>query len=124
MQQKQVAVLHLFFEDGAFQDSTSPVFVIFVIQYRLGRMRHHAPGDYVCPFCALVAGSGCEGLYSTPGDIICRDELSLAFISSHWAERNAGHVLVASVKHFENIYELPDEVGSAILPCANESRSR
>ncbi len=78
-------------------------------------MNHQMPNGYTCPFFALVAGSVCEGLYSTPGDIICRDELALAFISSHWHERNVGHVLVASIEHFENLYELPDELGSAIF---------
>ncbi len=78
-------------------------------------MNHHAPIGYTCPFCALVAGRSCKGLYSAPSDIICRDELALAFISSHWHERNAGHVLVASIEHFENLYELLDELGSAIF---------
>jgi histidine triad (HIT) family protein len=78
-------------------------------------MHRHAPDGYVCPFCALAAGTSCKGLHSVPDDIICRDQLSLAFISAHWGERNAGPVLVASVEHFENLYELPDDVGSAVF---------
>jgi histidine triad (HIT) family protein len=78
-------------------------------------MFSHAPANYRCPFCALAGGMVCPGLHSTQGDIVCRDGDAMAFIASHWKEANAGHVLVVPIRHFENLYEIPDDVGSAIF---------
>jgi histidine triad (HIT) family protein len=78
-------------------------------------MPRHAPTDYRCPFCALVQGIECPGLHSAPQDIVCRDERAMAFVASHWCEKNPGHVLVVPVRHYENLYELPDEDGAAIF---------
>jgi len=39
----------------------------------------------------------------------------MAFIASHWEPNNPGHVLVVPVRHFENLYELPDEVGARVF---------
>jgi histidine triad (HIT) family protein len=75
----------------------------------------HAPIGYRCPFCSLAAGVACEGLLSMPDDIVCRDDRAMAFIASHWRERNQGHVIIAPIRHFENLYELPDDVGAAIF---------
>lgn len=75
----------------------------------------HAPPGYRCPFCALLAGTVCDGLHSTPDDILCRDERAVALIASHWWEKNSGHVLVIPTEHFENIYELPNDFGAAIF---------
>jgi histidine triad (HIT) family protein len=78
-------------------------------------MFNHAPDNYHCPFCALTAGLSCKGLHSTAEDIVCRDNLAIAFVSSHWWEKNPGHVLVVPTQHFENLYDLPDEYGAAIF---------
>jgi histidine triad (HIT) family protein len=78
-------------------------------------MKKHAPHGYVCPFCALAGDERGEGLLSTPRDIICRNENVLAFVASHWWEKNPGHAIVAPVRHYENLYELPDEVGAQIF---------
>lgn len=39
----------------------------------------------------------------------------MAFVASHWWENNHGHVLVVPVLHYENLYELPDDVGADIF---------
>jgi histidine triad (HIT) family protein len=78
-------------------------------------MRSHAPEGYQCPFCALAKGRECEGLHSTGQDIICRDDRAMAFVASHWWKNNSGHVLVVPILHFENLYELPDDVGASIF---------
>ena len=44
-----------------------------------------------------------------------RDDTVLAFIASHWWAKNKGHVLVIPARHYENIYDLPDEVGARIF---------
>jgi histidine triad (HIT) family protein len=75
----------------------------------------HAPAGYRCPFCALAAGVDSHGLHSTPDDIVCRNERVMGFVASHWWQRNPGHVLVVPIRHFENLYELPDNIGADIF---------
>jgi histidine triad (HIT) family protein len=78
-------------------------------------MVRHAPPRYRCPFCAIAAGDACDGVYTAVDDVVCRDGPVMAFIASHWWERNPGHVIVVPVEHYENLYELPDEVGGAVF---------
>lgn len=47
-------------------------------------------------------------------DIVRRTAQAMAFISPRWWPNNHGHVLVVSVQHYENLYELPDEAGHAV----------
>lgn len=70
-------------------------------------MFHHAPDNYVCPFCLLLQGIGNEHVYSVQSDIVYQDAIVTAFVSSHQFPNNAGNVLVIPNAHFENIYVLP-----------------
>lgn len=81
-------------------------------------MRNHAPENYTCPFCSLIRGVANADTYSTQDDIVYRDTSITAFIGSHQWEGNAPNVIVAPNEHFENIYDLPDEYGNAILAAA------
>ena len=74
----------------------------------------HAPDDYQCPFCLVARNERNEHVLTTPSDVIFRDECLMAFISAHQWENNKGHVLVIPNQHFENLYELPDDVGGKI----------
>jgi histidine triad (HIT) family protein len=38
-----------------------------------------------------------------------------AFINSFWIKGNEGHVIVVPNEHYENIYEITEEVGTAIF---------
>lgn len=78
-------------------------------------MHTHAPPGYDCPFCRIARGDFGDGVFTVPGDIVLRTESVIAFIASHGYERNAGHVLVVPVMHFENLYAVPDEVGEAVF---------
>lgn len=75
---------------------------------------NHAPPDYCCPFCALIAGESTPGLLTNQDEIVYREAEAIAFIASEWRTNNPGHVLVIPARHFENLYELPFEVGAAI----------
>ncbi len=77
-------------------------------------MYNHAPADYECPFCRLVQGD--EGEASSR--IVYRDSAITAFISKHKWPNNPGHVLVVPNQHFENIYDLPLNLGARIHECA------
>lgn len=70
-------------------------------------MFNHAPDNYICPFCLLIRGIENEYVYSLQADIIYKDKVVTAFVSSHQFLNNAGNVLVVPNAHFENIYELP-----------------
>jgi histidine triad (HIT) family protein len=75
-------------------------------------MFSHSPAGYDCPFCRLARGA--ETSRSSQDDVIWRDEDVTGFISAGWWPRNKGHVLIVPNQHFENIYELPPELGTPI----------
>lgn len=78
-------------------------------------MYTHAPPDYKCPICLGVRGIENEDTLLKRADLIYKDELASAFINSFWIEGNEGHVIVVPNTHFENLYELPDDVGARIF---------
>jgi histidine triad (HIT) family protein len=80
-------------------------------------MYNHAPADYVCPMCAFVSGNPEPG-WSIHEDIVLEDDQVLALISSRWWPRNLGHVILVPKQHFENIFDLPDELGTPIHAAA------
>lgn len=67
----------------------------------------HEPPHYDCPFCALLQGHGDE--YSAPQDIVYQNDHTTAFIAPKWWVNNPGHVMVIPNKHYENIYDIPEE---------------
>jgi histidine triad (HIT) family protein len=75
---------------------------------------NHAPPDYRCPFCLLVAGVENEHVRSVQTDIVYRGSTVLAFIAAKQWPNNRGHVLVIPAAHFENLYDLPDALGADI----------
>lgn len=77
-------------------------------------MYNHMPKDYVCPFCFVLRGVKNEHVLSVASDIFYHDEDVSALISSHQWPHNHGHALVIPNQHFENIYDLPVELGGKI----------
>ncbi len=77
-------------------------------------MFRHAPPDYACPFCRLIAGADLGPSGSTQHDLIYRDNEVVAFVASKWWPNNKGHVLVVPATHYENIYELPPDLAAPI----------
>jgi histidine triad (HIT) family protein len=69
---------------------------------------NHEPNDYHCPFCALLNGHNDE--YATQDDIVYQNEFVTAKIAPKWWVNNPGHVLVVPNKHYENIYDIPEEL--------------
>jgi histidine triad (HIT) family protein len=69
---------------------------------------NHEPPDYPCPFCALINGRYNER--GTKDDIIYQNEFATAKIAPKWWVNNPGHVLVVPNKHYENIYDIPEEL--------------
>jgi histidine triad (HIT) family protein len=70
-------------------------------------MYNHAPENYACPFCLLVAGIQNEHVQSLRSDIVYHDDAVTAFIGSQQWQNNHGNTIIIPNEHFENIYDLP-----------------
>ena len=75
---------------------------------------NHAPDGYRCPFCAIVSGVFGDHVLTSADEVVLREELVTAFVSSHQWPRNRGHVLVVPNAHIENLYELSDDLALPI----------
>src|SRR4030067_691062 len=53
-----------------------------------------------CEFCKIIRAEA-------PASRVYEDEQVVAFLSNHPV--NPGHTLIVPKKHYENIYEVPDE---------------
>jgi histidine triad (HIT) family protein len=73
-------------------------------------MYNHAPKGYRCPFCQLASGVDLDQDHSLQSDIIYKNKSVMAFIARDQWSNNLGHVLIAPIKHYENIYDLPDDL--------------
>lgn len=71
-------------------------------------MFNHQPLGYICPICNLVNGK--ENEFNKLSDIVLENERILAFISPKWWPNNPGNVMIVPKLHFENIYDIPDEL--------------
>lgn len=78
-------------------------------------MKSNAPKNYVCPICLGNQGIENEDTLLKQSDLVFRDDLVSVWINSFWIKGNEGHVIIVPNEHFENIYELPDEVGHRIF---------
>lgn len=81
-------------------------------------MYNHAPEGYDCPFCRLARGRDTSA--SSQEDVICRDRDVTAFMASGWWPNNRGHVLVVPNDHYENLYDLPPELGTPMQRMTHE----
>ncbi len=70
-------------------------------------MYNHAPPGYTCPFCLLLQGIENGDTQLRQSDIIHQTANATAVMALKKWPNNAGHVLVISNEHFENIYDLP-----------------
>lgn len=72
----------------------------------------HAPADYDCPFCTIAAGGHSRS--TTQDDVVLRNDSVTVFLASKNWPNNKGHVLVIPNEHYENVFDLPSELGSPI----------
>jgi histidine triad (HIT) family protein len=77
-------------------------------------MYNNAPHNYICPICIALNGSESEKTWIMQGDIVYRDDLVTAFIGSKSIKGNECHPLVVPNDHYENLYDLPIDVGHRI----------
>ncbi|MGI8420575.1 MAG: HIT family protein [Candidatus Levyibacteriota bacterium] len=75
-------------------------------------MYNHQSENEPCVFCQFAHGKETE--HKKKSDIVFEDTQTLAFISPKWWIHNPGHVIVIPKEHFENIYDIPDELLSHV----------
>ena len=80
----------------------------------------HAPQDYDCPFCTIVAGGNNPPPYTQQSDVVFRTEYVTAFISTRWWSNNPGHVIVVPNRHIENIYTLTPDIAVHVHEAARQ----
>jgi len=73
-------------------------------------MFNHAPSNYSCPICLAVNGVENEKTMIRQGDVFYRDDIVVGLISSKFIKNNPGHPLLVPINHYENIYDIPENV--------------
>jgi histidine triad (HIT) family protein len=75
----------------------------------------NAPESYICPICLGVKHEESDATLMHPTDIVYSDNLVTVFINSFFLGKNAGHAIVVPNEHYENIYDIPENVGHHIF---------
>jgi len=83
-------------------------------------MYNHAPTDYKCPLCLAIQGVESEQTMVKQDDIFYKDDLVFAMINSKFIGNNPGHVIVVPNQHFENIFDIPQNVAHRIFDVAQK----
>src|SRR3989344_8108167 len=83
-------------------------------------MYNHAPQEYKCPICLAIEGIESEDTMMKQDDIFYRDDLVMAVINSKFVGNNPGHAIVVPLKHYENLYELPEKEANQIMKVSKE----
>lgn len=81
-------------------------------------MVSHAPKNYICPICLAIKGIESGDTMIKQDDIVYKDRSVMAFIGPKFMVTNPGHLIVVPIKHYENIYDLPDSVSAKIFKLA------
>jgi len=77
-------------------------------------MYNHAPENYICPLCQIAKGEP-TSVGSQEESVIYRDESITAFIAGKFWRATPGHAIVIPNQHFENLYEIPENIGHKIF---------
>lgn len=78
-------------------------------------MYNHAPKNYDCPLCLIVHGKDNPDKFAKVDDIFYKDDHVTAFIGGKWWPNNPGNTIIIPNDHFENLYDLPEELGHKIF---------
>ena len=85
-------------------------------------MHNHAPKDYLCPICLAIHGQkkrknlDCSKRYFLSRQLGDRIHQFKNFIKG-----NEGHASIVPFDHYENIYDLPDEVAHCLASVARKT---
>lgn len=70
----------------------------------------------ICPICAGISRPILsDHTLIKPDDIVLRTDTVAAIVNSFFIRGSEGHVIVVPVRHYKDLYELPDEIGSVVF---------
>ena len=78
-------------------------------------MKTNAPKEYTCPICLGNTNIENQDTLLKQTDLVYKDDSVSVWINSFWIQGNEGHVIVVPNDHYENLYDLPEEVGRQIF---------
>lgn len=78
-------------------------------------MYNHAPDNYECPLCSVISGQDQPENFAKVNDIFYRDGNLSALIGGKKYPKNDFNTIIIPNKHFENLYDLPEEVGHKVF---------
>ena len=78
-------------------------------------MYNHAPENYICPICVAIQGLENNNTLIAQSDMVYKDDLVTVFIGSFFVGNNPAHPLIVPNEHYENLYDLPQEVGNRVM---------
>ena len=79
----------------------------------------YAPKNYLCPFCAFIAGGG--DVYTQQEDVVFKNEHTTVVVAPRWWINNPGSLLVVPNTHFENVYDIPDKYIADVYKTAKKA---
>ncbi|HAT74181.1 MAG: Diadenosine tetraphosphate (Ap4A) hydrolaseHIT [Candidatus Moranbacteria bacterium GW2011_GWF2_36_839] len=83
-------------------------------------MYNHSPENYKCPICPAINGIENEDTWIRQADIVYRDDVVTVFIGSKFVKNNPGHPIIVPNAHYENIYDLPENISCHIAKIAKK----
>ncbi len=75
---------------------------------------------YHCPICLGNQGIENEHTMLLQQDLVHRNDLVSIWMNSFWIEGNEGHLIIVPNEHFENLYTLPANIGTAIFEASKQ----
>ena len=80
-------------------------------------MFNHAPRDYKCPLCRNIV----SGESDYPLEIVHRYEHVFVKVNPKWWPQNPGSALVIPNDHYENVFDLPIELGTSLQEAVRDT---
>lgn len=77
-------------------------------------MHNHAPPNYDCPLCQGIRKDKPDSEF----EIVFSDDEIFVIVNPKWWPNNPGALLIAPNRHYENIYDLPPELGTPMQRAA------
>ena len=83
-------------------------------------MYNHAPENYTCPICLGINKTESSDTLIVPGDIIFQNDIVTILVGSFGMGNNPGHALIVPNEHFENIFDIPEDILNAITSATKQ----
>ena len=78
-------------------------------------MYSHAPSDYQCPFCRIQAEIAADATNRDRVGWVFEQVSVFCIVPPHYWGVNKGNCLIIPKNHYENIFDLDEEIGRDLL---------